>query len=44
MNAVIKATEANVESSEQQLLLDLETLSDVELAQIGGGQGIFVLD
>jgi hypothetical protein len=26
-----------------ELLIDLETLTDVQLAQIGGGQGIFFL-
>lgn len=36
------ATEVAVELKDD-LLLDLEKLSDEELAQIGGGQGSFVL-
>jgi bacteriocin-like protein len=33
----------DVEIRDDDLLLDLETLTDDELAQVGGGTGIFVL-
>jgi len=39
-NAVIEAT---VESKDDELFVELEKLSDVELAQVGGGQGIIFL-
>jgi bacteriocin-like protein len=35
--------ENNVAIRDDDLLLDLETLTDDELAQVGGGTGIFVL-
>jgi bacteriocin-like protein len=44
MDATTIALEIKAEISEDELFLDLETLTDEELAKIGGGQGIIVLD
>ena len=43
MDATTVALEIKAEISDDELFLDLETLTDDELAKIGGGQGIFIL-
>jgi hypothetical protein len=44
METTITIVESNVEIREDDhLLSDLEKLSDAELAQVGGGAGLFVL-
>ena len=43
MEATNVAVEVTTEINDDQLLIELEKLSDAELAQIGGGQGIVVL-
>jgi hypothetical protein len=43
MEATIATAEATLASPDDDLLLDLEKLSDIELAQIGGGAGAFLL-
>ena len=43
METTITAVEATIEIKDEDLLLDLEKLSDIELAQIGGGAGAFLL-
>lgn len=40
---VTNAVEVTVECNEDELLVDLELLSDAELAKIGGGQAIIFL-
>ena len=42
MDAIIATVEIETETMQDDLLTSLEKLTDVELAQIGGGQGIFV--
>ena len=43
MEATITAVDTTVTIQDEDLLFDLEKLTDAELAQIGGGQGIFLL-
>lgn len=43
MQATMNAVETTVEIKDDDLLIDLETLTDAQLAQIGGGQGIVFL-
>lgn len=42
MEATYMAVEPALEINDSELLTDLEKLTDAELAQIGGGQGIVV--
>ena len=42
MEATMNAVETTVESNDD-LLIELETLSEAQLAQIGGGQAIIFL-
>ncbi len=43
MEATITAVDTTVTMKDDDLLIDLEMLTDAELAQIGGGQGIVLL-
>ena len=40
MEATLTAVEMTLEIKDDDLLTDLEILTDAQLAQIGGGQGI----
>jgi hypothetical protein len=43
MEATTTAVEMTLEIKDDDLLIDLETLTDAQLAQIGGGQAIIFL-
>ena len=43
MEATNVAVEVTTETNDDDLLIELEKLSDAELAQIGGGRGMVVI-